>query len=116
MILLQHLQNAQMRKAAREAAAQGQANAWPQRARLLGLLLPTGLAVALSRHSECHFLCGSTNGPRVPQKQYGCTLSVRHAKFLPAAKQYVLTTRLPALYHWRPRSQKRFCLRQEAVD
>lgn len=56
-----------------------------------------------------------TNGLRVPKDQYRCTPSARCTVQLFFERQYVLTSPVPSLYHWRFLIAARFCVRQEAL-
>src|SRR6266478_5051408 len=70
VILFQHLQHSQVRKAPRKAASQRKAYPWPggrycpfERAGFVRVRHPTRMPVAAE----------AANGSRVPEKQYGCT-------------------------------------------
>ena len=83
VVPFEHLQNPQVRETAREASAQGQANAWQWRwnrvADWAGLVFALhGTMVAI------HLVL--TNGPRVPRRQYGCTFPRTSGKFLPVSQ------------------------------
>src|SRR5262250_1325593 len=70
-ILLQNLQDAEMREPSSEAPAEGQTYTWPRgRPRSVG---QRNLEVAHNGTSVTAWM-KCANGPRVPQNQYGCTL------------------------------------------
>src|SRR5229473_606851 len=72
VVVFQHLKHAQVRKTAREASSQCQANSWPN-----GRHCPFERAeLMVVRHApRVPALARIANGSRVPKKQYGCTLS-----------------------------------------
>ena len=80
MVLFEDLQNAQVRQTACEASPQGQADAW--KARRCRLADCAGLVFALHGTRVPTPLVW-TNGPHVPQKQYGCTFPQQGAEALP---------------------------------
>jgi hypothetical protein len=72
--LLEHLQNAEMREAARETSAEGESYAWPSGRRYWTFVQGLPLKTVVSRHERrMTGTASSTNGPRVLKKQYECT-------------------------------------------
>jgi hypothetical protein len=74
LVLLEHLQNAEMREATRETSAKGKSYAWPKGQRCWTFVQGLSLRIVVLLHERrMTGTASSTNGPRVLKKQYECT-------------------------------------------